>query len=192
MKVCARCKRQKEETGYKFSHGRREDICRNCRNRVWQENQPESYRKLLLRRNAARRRARPNYRKARKESSVEQFLKLSIKNYRWQDMLKGRQFDVDLAHLLELYDQQAGRCAITNIVMSIKDDLRAISVDRIDSSIGHIKGNIQLVCRFANIGKMDHPNAEVHSIFDEIRTQTELALLRKMKENGFIIERRDC
>jgi hypothetical protein len=34
--------------------------------------------------------------------------------------------------------------------------LRSISIDRIDNRHGHLKGNIQLVCKFANLGRREH------------------------------------
>lgn len=70
--------------------------------------------------------------------------------------------------LLALYQKQGGCCAILNIPMTHEfNNLRSISVDRIDSSLGYIPGNVQLVCQFINTAKKDHTNAECISILEE-------------------------
>ena len=56
--------------------------------------------------------------------------------------------------LERIWERQQGRCALTNVAMSVdKYDLFAASVDRLDTSVGYLPDNIQLVCRAANIGR---------------------------------------
>lgn len=66
---------------------------------------------------------------------------------------------IDLNYLLKIYNDQDGRCNITNIKMTylrgVNRNLTNISIDRIDSARGYIKGNIQLVCHWANLAKTD-------------------------------------
>jgi hypothetical protein len=60
-------------------------------------------------------------------------------------------------NLEELWLLQNGMCAITGwpLTMSLGSGVVSTnaSIDRIDSSIGYISGNVQLVCRAANIAK---------------------------------------
>ncbi len=75
---------------------------------------------------------------------------------------------IDYDYLLALYREQGGRCAIMKIPMTHEfNNLRSISVDRIDSSRGYIPGNVQLVCQFINTAKKDHSNEECFSILHE-------------------------
>ena len=64
--------------------------------------------------------------------------------------------DIDLEYLKELYDSQAGKCAISGIEMTYDSyTSNNISPDRIDTRIGYVKGNIHLVCNIINIMKWD-------------------------------------
>lgn len=66
---------------------------------------------------------------------------------------------IDLSYLCSLWESQAGKCAITGwqMTMRLADGVVSTnaSIDRIDSSIGYKEGNIQLVCRCANVAKHD-------------------------------------
>jgi hypothetical protein len=65
-------------------------------------------------------------------------------------------------YLLDLYDTQNGKCALSGIKMThIIGDHTSISIDRIDSKVGYLAGNVQLVCQFINLGKRSHSNSEV-------------------------------
>jgi hypothetical protein len=66
---------------------------------------------------------------------------------------------VSTEHLVKLFNQQQGICAITGHVMDTRklpvcdSNPWKISVDRIDSSKGYVDGNLQLVCIGANFMK---------------------------------------
>ena len=77
-------------------------------------------------------------------------------------------FDIDRDDILDLYEKQDKKCALTGIKMThVRDDpehgighhyLYNISVDRIDSNGIYEKGNIQLICSILNQIKWDIPN----------------------------------
>ena len=66
-------------------------------------------------------------------------------------------FNISEDYLKELYDKQYGKCFWSNIKMDFNtvglNKLNTISVDRINSKIGYIKGNIVLTCKFMNLGR---------------------------------------
>ena len=68
-------------------------------------------------------------------------------------------------HLEDLWDHQAGRCALTGITLDITAPVsgrkmrHAPSLDRIDSGLGYVEGNLQIVCAIVNIMKSDLPVA---------------------------------
>lgn len=69
-----------------------------------------------------------------------------------------RGVDIDLDFLVDLLKKQEGKCAITGIEMTYIKGLRKyhysnVSIDRIDSSKGYMKDNVQLVCCWANMAK---------------------------------------
>lgn len=73
-------------------------------------------------------------------------LKTLIGNARSNAKRLGRTCSITYEDLVELYNKQEGKCVLTGWEMTpIAGQFTTISVDRIDSSQGYIKGNIQLV-----------------------------------------------
>lgn len=72
---------------------------------------------------------------------------------------KGISLDIDADYMYQLYQQQAGLCAITGIKLTMmKGDHNTLSVDQIDSGQGYIKGNVQWVTWAVNRAKGDLDN----------------------------------
>jgi hypothetical protein len=67
--------------------------------------------------------------------------------------------DLTMSFLLELHDRQNGKCALSGRSLSLgsielnKFDPNVISLDRIDSTKGYTKGNVQFVTYCANMAK---------------------------------------
>lgn len=67
-------------------------------------------------------------------------------------------WDIELEDVLELWDKQEGKCALTGLFMTYhkdgggRKDLNA-SIDRINPEIEYLVTNIQLVCSRANVLK---------------------------------------
>lgn len=66
-----------------------------------------------------------------------------------------KEFNIDIQYLIDLYESQNGLCNISGVKMTYEHGKVAtnISVDRINSDIGYVKGNVQLTCYIANIMK---------------------------------------
>jgi hypothetical protein len=65
---------------------------------------------------------------------------------------------VTLQELEDLYHQQNGRCYWFNLLIDpdsvfVPNNPLAMSADRIDNSIGYIKENLVICCRFANLAR---------------------------------------
>lgn len=71
---------------------------------------------------------------------------------------------IDTEYLRGLYLGQEGLCALSGIEMVIRapresnDFWKSLSIDRIDSNLGYIQGNVQLTCTGVNLMKKDMPN----------------------------------
>ena len=80
---------------------------------------------------------------------------------RYRAKKDGREHNIDTAYVRGLYEGQEGLCALSGIQMTIRGERgsdeywRSISLDRTDSSIGYIEGNVQLVCTGVNYMKKD-------------------------------------
>ena len=73
---------------------------------------------------------------------------------------KGLKFDLDLQYLKTLWEQQKGICPylkrqmVLRPVSRLHDKLpEQASLDRIDSTKGYVKGNVEFICLFVNLGK---------------------------------------
>ena len=79
-----------------------------------------------------------------------------LKGYKEQDKIKRLKNDIKVADVKSLYEIQNGECKLCNCGMKKTykcNDNKQFSVDRIDSTKGHIEGNIQLLCWGCNRSK---------------------------------------
>lgn len=53
------------------------------------------------------------------------------------------------------------------------DDLRSVSIDRKDSSLGYTESNVQLVCRWVNLAKGRFSDIDIRAVLDEYTTSIE-------------------
>jgi len=88
------------------------------------------------------------------ERSLRPFISGKLVGYMDQDKKKGREFDLSVDCILTLKDLQKDKCALCLIEMewgwydAYNQD--QWTVDRNDNQVGHIKGNVRLVCLECN------------------------------------------
>lgn len=86
-------------------------------------------------------------------------LQSALKGARRRAKEHNKYIDIDLEFLYYLWNKQNGKCALTGIPLTYKFyEGRVnsnVSIDRIDSSKGYAKDNVQLVCMAANQMKND-------------------------------------
>jgi len=93
---------------------------------------------------------------------------LSCFRYFRVDRRAKRQLETPYIYLKQLWEKQGGKCALTGIDIKLPTNsdgfdksvppYRRASVDRIDSSLGYVEGNIQFVSQFANFAKNKYSN----------------------------------
>lgn len=92
---------------------------------------------------------------------------------------KQHKFDLTDEYLAELWNVQNGRCALSGIEIHIPKDvmnstknsqLTTASLDRIDSTQGYIKGNVQFLARAINLAKNKHSDDEMKKFLTLLRT----------------------
>lgn len=86
--------------------------------------------------------------------STDNFLFLKLTKLR--DRHRAKKFEGDVItfeDLQNLYESQGGNCALTGLPMYATTDESdlAVSVDRIDNSLGYVLGNVRLVCSRVNL-----------------------------------------
>ena len=70
---------------------------------------------------------------------------------------RGYLWDLTIEFIWELYEEQGGVCALSGIPIGWNKNLTATaSIDRIDSSEGYLKGNVQLVHKDINFMKQQY------------------------------------
>ena len=144
--LCSKCKNwltkdcfSKDNTSL---HGNRGGLCRQCKH-CQKEHYVQQRAHLLNDDDAAWR-----YK-----------LQQALKGTRRRSKIKNTYNDLDLEFIMYLWAKQNGKCAITGLDMTYKFyEGRVntnVSIDRIDSSKGYTKDNVQLVCMVANQMKND-------------------------------------
>lgn len=82
-------------------------------------------------------------------------IKLSkFESYKRGAQVRNLSFEIGIDDIWQLFLKQGRKCALTGWTISFKNPETA-SVDRIDSSLGYTKDNIQIVHKNINILKMD-------------------------------------
>lgn len=98
-----------------------------------------------------------------------------LSNYRRSAKQRGLECTITLDYMWELYTQQGGMCALTGVPLTMYEYTTAYreyanlrggqrgqrkngtaSLDRIDSSVGYVEGNVQWVHKDINIMKSSH------------------------------------
>jgi hypothetical protein len=85
--------------------------------------------------------------------------------------------EIDAIYLKELWDRQNGTCPYTGLKMILQgsssscdriNSLKKASLDRIDSTKGYIKGNVEFVCMAINLAKNNRTKQEMVNFITEI------------------------
>ena len=94
-----------------------------------------------------------------RDKAIDRLLSIRINAAKKRAIKKHLDFDIDVPFLKELWDKQKGLCNISKIPMTLyfKNNVKNynLSVDRIDSTKGYTKDNVQLVCDIINRMKLD-------------------------------------
>jgi hypothetical protein len=89
------------------------------------------------------------------------------------------EFKIDAAYLKEIWDKQDGTCPYTGIKMLLPEtssqkhkinSLRKASLDRIDSTAGYVRGNVEFVCMAINLAKNNKSKKEMLDFISDIIT----------------------
>ena len=77
-----------------------------------------------------------------------------------QASLRNLKFDITIEFLLDLYYKQDKKCALSGLPIGWEDvgAKHSASIDRIDSSLGYLESNIQLVHKDLNMMKQSFSN----------------------------------
>jgi len=92
--------------------------------------------------------------------------------YHWQQARKGAvkrkiDFTITADDLIAMWNSQNGKCALSNMPMTLSHGTHILqnptkmSIDRIDSTIGYHKDNIQLITWQLNCGKSVWSNEQL-------------------------------
>jgi hypothetical protein len=132
-KICARCKKDLPLTSFEERHpGKTRTICKPCRSSRMREVRSAGY---------------------------VPYLRVLISNTK-SHRKATHEFAITPELLVELWEKQDGRCAISGVILTHHTDGSGLkefnaSIDRIDSTQGYIPGNIQLVAYRANVLKQN-------------------------------------
>ena len=101
-------------------------------------------------------------------TEAERFLAVTVSKTRYAAReQRGLNFDIDHDYVMKLLEKQNGKCALTGWTMEFtrsgvkgEGNPYGCTMDRINSDLGYIKGNIQLTCWWPNKVKSNMSNRE--------------------------------
>lgn len=92
-----------------------------------------------------------------KNSKLENYLKSLVTGILKDKKRYNKGFDIDYHFILNLYNKQNGKCALTGITLTTYKGkglyFSNVSIDRINPNKGYTQDNVQLVCFWANQSK---------------------------------------
>ena len=101
----------------------------------------------------------------RRRTTLNGYLRHIQINAKFRSTQRSREYSLTFDDVVSKWHAQKGLCALTNfpmthVITDIKDrsnfvNIYNASIDRIDSSLGYVKDNIQLVCAQVNLMKGD-------------------------------------
>lgn len=92
---------------------------------------------------------------------------------------RGLSFDITPALLLELFEQQGGRCywlGVPLVVSTEKLGPERPSVDRIDPALGYTADNVVISCIFANLGRLTMSAWETRAFVELVRHPSSVSM----------------
>jgi len=118
----------------------------------------------------------------RNKTRLDQYspFKYSLNKARSRSKSRNEVTDLTLEYLKEIWENQKGLCSYTNIKMEmprssqdedIKKSPTKLSLDRINPSIGYIKGNVEFVCYCVNVMKNDFTKNQMVDFINQIKTK---------------------
>ena len=139
--LCSHCKKYKPAKDFsKSTRNKHRDMlnnsCRECYKKAYSENR----------------------KRVNEATALNNVLKVRLHDALVRSKKKNLFIDITIKDLQELWNKQDGKCALTGFPMTLiwgtgVKNIYNLSIDRIDSSKGYTRDNIQLVCSAANMMK---------------------------------------
>ncbi|MBD3350017.1 MAG: hypothetical protein GF364_00845 [Candidatus Lokiarchaeota archaeon] len=137
--------------------------CKFCANQFLTETQRET------RKNSYVKKCRENYTEEKKRKLNQYYLKS------WKTLVTRRVLtiedkhgtcDITCEYVATMLKNQDYKCKLSGVQLTHTKSLNSMSIDRIDNNLGHIKNNVQLICRGLNIAKNKHTNNNIIQFLD--------------------------
>lgn len=100
-----------------------------------------------------------------------------FKKFETSAKLRGLDWTITVDDIADLYEEQEGLCALTGWSIVFPEvghhQLTTVSIDRIDSSFGYLKENIQLVDKRVNMMKQSYSQEEFILVCKAVADRTE-------------------
>lgn len=91
-----------------------------------------------------------------KINSLDERIKHIIRNARSRSNIKGKDFNLTLEGVKQIYSDQNGQCFYSGLPLSFKtNDPSLLSIDRVNSDLGYVFGNVVLTTWACNAMKQD-------------------------------------
>jgi hypothetical protein len=79
--------------------------------------------------------------------------------------IRGMSVEISPEYLWDIWEKQEGRCALSGVKLNLRaDEEITASIDRINSEIGYLEGNIQIVHKTINMMKWTNSNNDFINI----------------------------
>lgn len=101
-----------------------------------------------------------------RSSSVRAWMCIAVSGVRVRARKEKLEFSLSWPYLVDMYESQSGRCAITGNQLTMECGKGRIpsnvSIDRIDPKLGYTEGNVQLVTYLANTMKQNLTSEQLY------------------------------
>jgi hypothetical protein len=100
---------------------------------------------------------------ARKHTDLTYVLGIRLDSARRRAQQFGWACDITIEHLRELYEK-APYCALTRVPFDLTQKRLTVSLDRIDSAVGYVIGNVRLITYHVNVALNEFGDAHLYEL----------------------------
>lgn len=100
--------------------------------------------------------------------NLEEMFKIKLASSKYKILKKGKEFAINVDYCIEQYKKQDGKCYYCNEPFDQDNKYESLSIERLDSNLGYIPGNVVFTFLIYNLMKLDMTDEQFRYYIEKI------------------------